>query len=114
MILLFGIGGGEILILLLLVLLLFGPSKIPEIARMLGRGVSEVRKAQRDINAEIQRYTAQMEQEKRAMQSEINQLKDQIKQTTPGSHEDIAKGEDAASGEAQSPEDTDDLPEPYK
>ena len=49
-ILLFGISGGEILIILLAVLVLFGPKKIPEIARMLGRGINDFKKVQREIN----------------------------------------------------------------
>ncbi|GEM_PF-836204 len=70
-ILLFGISGGEILILLLLVLLLFGPGKIPEMARMVGRGMREVKKVQREINTEIHRYSSDIEKEAREMRSEI-------------------------------------------
>ncbi len=71
---LFGISGGEILILLLLVLLLFGPKKIPEIARMIGRGMNEVKKVQREINTEIQRYSSEIEKETKEMQSEIEKI----------------------------------------
>ncbi len=35
-------GGGEILVILILVLLLFGPDKLPDLARQLGRGVREL------------------------------------------------------------------------
>jgi len=71
---LFGISGGEILVLLLLVLLLFGPKKIPEIARMVGRGMNEVKKVQREINTEIHRYSSEIEKETKEMQSEINKI----------------------------------------
>lgn len=71
---LFGISGGEILILLLLVLLLFGPKKIPEIARMIGRGMNEVKKVQREINTEINRYSSEIEKETKEMQSEIKKI----------------------------------------
>ena len=70
-ILLFGISGGEILILLLLVLLLFGPGKIPEMARMVGRGMREVKKVQREINTEIHRYSSDIEKEAREMRSNL-------------------------------------------
>ncbi|MFP4064138.1 MAG: twin-arginine translocase TatA/TatE family subunit [Bacteroidales bacterium] len=70
-ILLFGISGGEILVLLLLVLLLFGPGKIPEMARMVGRGMREVKKVQREINTEIHRYSSDIEKEAREMRSEL-------------------------------------------
>ncbi len=78
LILLFGISGGEILVIMLLVLLLFGPSKIPEIARMIGRGMSEVKKVQREINTEIQRYSADVEKEAQKIQSDIQDLKKTI------------------------------------
>ncbi len=73
---LFGISGGEVLILLLLILLLFGPKKIPEIARLLGRGLSEVKKVQREINTEIHRYSEDIEREAREMDSTIKQYAD--------------------------------------
>ncbi len=69
-ILLFGISGGEILVLLLIVLLLFGPRKIPEIARMVGKGMNEVRKVQREINSEISRYSDDIDSEVRKMDPE--------------------------------------------
>ena len=77
-VLLFGISGGEILIIMLVVLLLFGPSKIPEIARLIGRGMNEVKKVQREINTEIQRYSAEVEKETKKIQTDINELKEEI------------------------------------
>jgi len=60
-ILLFGISGGEIFIIVLLILIFFGPKRIPEIARTLGKGINEIKKVQRDINAEINRYSDEIE-----------------------------------------------------
>jgi sec-independent protein translocase protein TatA len=39
----FGIGLPEILILLLVALLIFGPKRLPEMGRSLGRGMRELR-----------------------------------------------------------------------
>ena len=47
------ISGGEIFIIMVVVLLLFGANKIPEIARGLGKGMREFRKATDDIKREI-------------------------------------------------------------
>jgi sec-independent protein translocase protein TatA len=47
------LGGGEILVVLLFVLLLFGSNKIPEAARMLGKGLREFRRATDEIKREI-------------------------------------------------------------
>ncbi len=53
----FNISGGEIFIVLLVVFIIFGPDKIPEIARWLGKGMNEIKKATSDIREEINRET---------------------------------------------------------
>ncbi len=47
------IGGSEIFIILLVALLLFGSKKIPELAKGLGKGMREFKKATDDIKREI-------------------------------------------------------------
>jgi len=42
----FGLGYQELMIILVIVLLLFGAQKLPELARGLGKSVSEFKKAQ--------------------------------------------------------------------
>lgn len=49
----FNISGGEILLIVLVVYLVFGPKKIPEFARMIGKGINELRRATNDIKNEI-------------------------------------------------------------
>ncbi|HKL14406.1 MAG TPA: twin-arginine translocase TatA/TatE family subunit [Balneolaceae bacterium] len=46
-------GGIEIFIVVLIVLLLFGAKRIPELARGIGQGIQEFRKASDDIKKEI-------------------------------------------------------------
>jgi len=48
-----GIGGSEVFLILIVVLLLFGSKKIPEIAKGLGKGMREFKKATDDIKNEI-------------------------------------------------------------
>jgi TatA/E family protein of Tat protein translocase len=45
----FGIGFQEVLIILVVALIIFGPKRLPELARMLGRGLAEFRKATNDL-----------------------------------------------------------------
>jgi len=47
-------GGQELGLLFLIILLIFGPSQIPKMARGLGQAMREFRKAQREITDEIQ------------------------------------------------------------
>ncbi|MFO7939539.1 MAG: twin-arginine translocase TatA/TatE family subunit [Bacteroidales bacterium] len=61
------ISGQEIFVIFLIVLLLFGANKLPEIARGLGKGVNEFRKATDDI--------------KREMHSEVSQIKEKVEET---------------------------------
>lgn len=53
----FNISGGEMLVILLIVFIVFGPGKIPEIARSLGRMMNEVKKASSDISREFRKET---------------------------------------------------------
>ena len=48
-ILLFGLGGGEILLIALVVLLLFGGKKIPELMKGLGKGVKSFKDGMKEI-----------------------------------------------------------------
>ena len=46
-------GTPELLIIFILVLVLFGPNKIPELARGLGKGLREFRKATNEIRNQL-------------------------------------------------------------
>ena len=49
----FGIGGFELFIILLFGFLIFGPEKLPEIARTVGRGIARFKQAQDEMNSVI-------------------------------------------------------------
>lgn len=50
-----GIGGIEIAVIVLVILLLFGAKKIPELARGIGQGINEFKKASNQIKSEIEK-----------------------------------------------------------
>ena len=52
---LFNLGGGEIILILALVLILFGAKKLPELAKGLGTGIKEFKKATREVTDEVSR-----------------------------------------------------------
>lgn len=52
-ILLFSLGGPEVLIVIFAILLLFGGKKIPELMRGLGKGIKEFNSARATIEGEI-------------------------------------------------------------
>jgi sec-independent protein translocase protein TatA len=50
----FGMGGGELILVLGAVLILFGAKKIPEFAKGLGQGMKEFKKASREVTEELE------------------------------------------------------------
>jgi sec-independent protein translocase protein TatB len=51
----FGLGFTEILIILVLALILLGPQKLPDVAKQLGRGLRDFRKATDDLKGQFER-----------------------------------------------------------
>ena len=49
----FGIGMTELLVILVIALLVLGPKRLPDLARSLGRGLAEFRRASTDIRREF-------------------------------------------------------------
>lgn len=49
----FGIGGGELVLILLVVLLAVGPDQMPKMLKTVGRGMREVRKATRELQSSV-------------------------------------------------------------
>jgi len=59
----FGIGAGELLLILVVALIIWGPEKLPEIARTLGRTVRALRKATFDLTTEVTKELDKEEKE---------------------------------------------------
>ena len=52
---LFGLGGQEVLLIALVVLLLFGGAKIPELMKGLGKGVKSFKDGMKEIDDEVKK-----------------------------------------------------------
>jgi len=71
------ISGQEIFIIMIVALILFGAKKIPEIAKGLGKGMREFRKATDDIKKEFDESTKEVKDDLRDMSDTVNKnLKD--------------------------------------
>jgi len=49
----FGIGTPEIIIIVVVALLIFGPSKLPELGKTLGKGIREFKKASTELKEQV-------------------------------------------------------------
>jgi sec-independent protein translocase protein TatA len=50
-----GIGIWELLLVLVIVLIVFGPSKLPELGKSIGKGLKEFKKASSEITEELKK-----------------------------------------------------------
>ncbi|QZZ18827.1 TatA/E family twin arginine-targeting protein translocase [Leptothermofonsia sichuanensis E412] len=57
----FGIGLPEMAVILVLALLIFGPKKLPEIGRSLGKAIRGFQEASKEFEAEFKREAEQLE-----------------------------------------------------
>lgn len=78
------IGYQELIIIFLIVLLLFGGSKIPELARGLGKGIREFKKAKDDIRDAIEKEETAKPAEKTAEKAPENKELKDSKDKDPG------------------------------
>lgn len=70
----------EMLVIVLLIIVLFGPKKIPQIARELGQGIRKMRAAMEDIKTEIMKETDNPVSE---IKKEIAQVKQSVQDANP-------------------------------
>lgn len=59
-----GLGGIEILVILVIALVIFGPKKLPEMGRSLGKAIREFKSAGNDITDELNRTVNETETDK--------------------------------------------------
>jgi Tat protein translocase TatB subunit len=57
----FGIGMPELLVILVLALIVLGPKKLPELARALGKGMAELRRATDELKDEFRQLEHEVE-----------------------------------------------------
>ncbi|MGI6558218.1 MAG: twin-arginine translocase TatA/TatE family subunit [Limnochordia bacterium] len=76
----FGLGTTELIVILVIALVVFGPSKLPEIGRAIGKGIYEFKSAASDlteVGKEVKEATAEIGKEvKEAASLESNKEED--------------------------------------
>jgi Tat protein translocase TatB subunit len=82
----FNIGFTELLVILVIVLLIFGPRKLPELARALGKALRELRRASESIRDEIELESIESELKERGhkgREDESSKVKESSSKITP-------------------------------
>lgn len=95
----FDLGFQELVVIFVVALLVFGPKKLPELARNMGKGIGHLRKAMLDIKSEVEK---EVEEKGPAAKQEVPSWKDARAADhsgvgTPGAKEETSGEEGAAS-----------------
>ena len=88
----FGIGMPELVVILVIALIVLGPSRLPDVAKALGKALAEFKKATSDITDELQNVKRSLEQEVRNAERQAT-----LQKTAPRSTEVAAAGTAEAS-----------------
>ena len=75
------ISGGEIFIILLFILIFFGADKIPEFARMMGKGAREFKKATDDIKREFHESSSGIMDDIKSIGNDVRSIGDNMTET---------------------------------
>jgi TatA/E family protein of Tat protein translocase len=65
----FGVGMPELIVIFVIALIVIGPKKLPDLARALGRGMAEFRKATEEVRANLN--IGDVEEEIKGMEEEL-------------------------------------------
>lgn len=85
------IGGGELLLILIVTFMVFGPKRMPEIARKLGRTMNELKKASADVTREFREETNSIKNELLSARETVRRESESIQKAISGPVEEAGK-----------------------
>lgn len=102
----FGIGTTEVLLILVVALLVIGPSKLPDVARTLGKGMAEFRRMSSDVKRTIDFEAQRADMERDTSQTEAprgeQSAAEQPQKSPDAEAEDAKRAADSSSPQESS------------
>ncbi len=97
----FNIGLPELLIIVAIALIVFGPNKLPELAKAFGRAMREFKKATEEVKESFEAETKDLEEFKHTLTDEtlLADLAEQISPPEPAAEETSAQPEPSVTAE---------------
>lgn len=92
----FGIGMPELIIILVIALIVIGPHKLPDMAKSLGKGLAEFKKASEDFQRNIQEETRKSEEKEQAPQQVAATEKTHVETAPPNAPAEPAEKKDSS------------------
>ncbi len=92
------IGMPELILIFVVALLVFGPKKLPELGKSLGRGLAEFKKASEDLKKTIEDEIEQGKQEAASVKQQVNEVRASVQAAVP-----VVSTPPAAAAEATVP-----------
>jgi sec-independent protein translocase protein TatA len=92
----FGLGAGEVLIILIIAFLLFGPKQLPEIGRQVGKAVKGFKETADDLRKTV-------EPEVNLIQQEVKMVEQDLQASMKEAEEEIERATSKPESESQQP-----------
>ncbi len=80
------LGVGEMAVIFILALVLFGPKKLPELGKTIGKAMTEFRRASNDLKATFDREMHSLERENQSLQQATRKVTREIADTVSYEH----------------------------
>lgn len=94
----FGLGVPELIVIFIIALVVFGPKKLPDLGKSLGRGIAEFKRATSEVKESIE---TEMRQAERAIEIEKIEERMKIAEDKPEAEQEAKRkgdGDDKAYG----------------